>query len=70
VINGRLAFAAGGMVPAAAPAAGASAASQNVRIVNTIDPSLARDWLQSPAGERVILNVIGRNTVAVRNMLL
>lgn len=70
VIDGRLAFAAGGMVPAAAAAPAPAAVPQNVRIVNALDPDFARDWLQSPAGERVILNVIGRNAAAVRNLVL
>lgn len=70
VIDGRLAFAAGGMVPSAPASPSPAATPQHVRIVNAIDPSFARDWLQSPAGERVILNVIGRNATAVRNILL
>ncbi|GAB4480687.1 MAG: hypothetical protein OHK0044_28810 [Burkholderiaceae bacterium] len=65
-IAGRLAFAAGGMVPAAASA---PAVHQSVRIVNAIDPALAADWLGSAAGERVVLNLISRNAPAVRSIL-
>jgi tape measure domain-containing protein len=41
----------------------------NVRIVNSLDPELARDWSESSAGERVILNHIRRNPSAVRQYL-
>jgi hypothetical protein len=30
---------------------------------------MAADWMDSPAGERVLLNVIGRNASAVRTLL-
>ena len=46
----RLAFAEGGLVPPAS--ASSPGASQSVRIVNVIDPSLAADHLV-PAGEKV-----------------
>lgn len=67
VIDGRLAFAAGGLVPAssAAPAA----RGPDIKIVNAVDPALARQWIESPAGERVIVNVIGRNAAAIRTVL-
>ena len=62
----RLAFAAGGLVPAVQPAA---APSQAVRIVNVIDPSMAADYLNSPAGEKVVMNVLSRNAGAVKHIL-
>jgi tape measure domain-containing protein len=62
---GRLAFASGGMVPQVAQ----PSVSQSVRVVNVVDPSMAADWMDSPAGERVLLNVIGRNATAVRTLL-
>lgn len=61
-----LAFAAGGLVPDAAPQA---AASNAVRIVNVIDPAMAADYLNSSAGERTILNILQRNAGAVRQVL-
>lgn len=65
----RLAFAEGGLVPPAAPAAAGAGAGQAVRIVNVIDPSLAADYLTSPAGEKSILNILARNGSAVREIL-
>lgn len=64
--GGRLAFAAGGLVPEA-PAQ--SAANQNIRIVNVIDPAMAADYLSSSAGERTVMNLIQRNAASVRNIL-
>lgn len=61
-----LAFAAGGLVPDAAPQATASNA---VRIVNVIDPEMAADYLNSSAGEKTILNILQRNAGAVRQVL-
>jgi hypothetical protein len=43
--------------------------NQAVRIVNAIDPGVTHDHLQTPARERVILNIIGRNARAVRAAL-
>lgn len=65
----RLAFAEGGLVPPAAPATIGGGAGQAVRIVNVIDPSLAADYLTSPAGEKSILNILSRNGSAVREIL-
>jgi hypothetical protein len=65
----RLAFAEGGLVPPAAPATAGPGAGQAVRIVNVIDPSLAADYLTSPAGEKSILNILSRNGSAVREIL-
>jgi hypothetical protein len=66
--GGELAFAAGGLVPEVrvAPAA---PPSQAVRIVNAIDPGVTHDHLQTPAGERLIVNIIGRNAGAIRAAL-
>lgn len=64
--GGRLAFAAGGLVPEA-PAQPAS--NQNIRIVNVIDPAMAADYLNSSAGERTVMNLIQRNASSVRNIL-
>src|SRR5579885_2919296 len=65
----RLALAAGGLVPQVQVQPAAPQVSQAVRIVNAIDPGVTHDHLQTPAGERVILNIIGRNARAVRAAL-
>lgn len=39
------------------------------RIINTVDPNLVGDFLESAAGERVIMNVIGRNPGGVRQLI-
>lgn len=64
----RLAFAAGGLVPelTVSPAA---PQTPSIRIVNVPDPRLARDWVESPEGERVVLNLIQRNAGRVRQFL-
>jgi lambda family phage tail tape measure protein len=67
VLGGRLAFAAGGLVPAAAQAA-APTVNQAVRIVNVVDPAMAADYLNSPQGEKTVLNVLSRNAQAVRQI--
>jgi tape measure domain-containing protein len=67
VLGGRLAFAAGGLVPAAAQAA-APTVNQAVRIVNVVDPAMAADYLTSPQGEKTVLNVLSRNAQAVRQI--
>ena len=66
--GGGLAFAAGGLVPEVRPASPAPP-PQAVRIVNAIDPGVTHDHLQTPAGERVIVNIIGRNARAIRTAL-
>ena len=65
----RLALAAGGLVPQVQVQSAAPQVQQAVRIVNAIDPGVTHDHLQTPAGERVILNIIGRNARAVRAAL-
>lgn len=64
--GGRLAFAAGGLVP---ETKAQPAANQNIRIVNVIDPAMAADYLNSSAGERTVMNLIQRNAASVRNIL-
>lgn len=39
------------------------------RVINVIDPNLVQDYMTSAAGQRVILNVIERNSGAVRQKL-
>ncbi len=61
-----LAFASGGLVTTPAEPL---ASGQNIRIVNVIDPAMAADYLNSSAGERVVMNLIQRNATSVRNIL-
>jgi tape measure domain-containing protein len=42
---------------------------QGFRVVNVVDPRLAGDYLESADGERVIMNIIGRNPGQVRQLL-
>ncbi|MFN3297695.1 phage tail protein [Caldimonas sp.] len=65
----RLALAAGGLVPQVNVAPAQPQVNNAIRIVNAIDPGVTHDHLQTPAGERVILNIIGRNARAVRAAL-
>ncbi|HHA2917460.1 TPA: phage tail protein [Stenotrophomonas maltophilia] len=67
--GGELAFAAGGLVPEVKVPPAQPQMNQAVRIVNAIDPGMTHDHLQSPAGERVIVNIIGRNARAIRSAL-
>ncbi|MGQ5490139.1 hypothetical protein ACUH78_14935 [Thauera sp. ZXT1-4] len=71
--GGELAFAAGGLVPEVKVPPGGLAnkpqMNQAVRIVNAVDPGVTHDHLQSPAGEKVIVNIIGRNARAIRAAL-
>ncbi|MCM2480207.1 tape measure protein [Serpentinimonas maccroryi] len=65
----RLGYAEGGLVRPATPGAAAAQPLQALRIVNSVDPALTHDHLQTPAGERVIVNIIGRNARAIRAAL-
>ncbi|HGM7193511.1 TPA: hypothetical protein ACKQF2_006144 [Pseudomonas aeruginosa] len=67
--GGELAFAAGGLVPEVKVPPAQPQMNQAVRIVNAVDPGVTHDHLQSPAGERVIVNIIGRNARAIRAAL-
>jgi hypothetical protein len=67
--GGDLAFAAGGLVPEVRVPPAQPQVNQSVRIVNAIDPGVTHDHLQSPAGEKVIVNIIGRNSRAIRAAL-
>ncbi|MDR7095861.1 phage tail protein [Hydrogenophaga laconesensis] len=67
--GGELAFAAGGLVPEVKVPPAQPQMNQAVRIVNAVDPGVTHDHLQSPAGEKVIVNIIGRNARAIRSAL-
>ncbi len=68
----RLGFAEGGMVPFAPAQGGQQGAQQggpSVRIVNVVDPALAGEWVNSPSGEKAIINILQRNAGAVKQVL-
>jgi hypothetical protein len=67
--GGELAFAAGGLVPEVKVPPAQPRVNQAVRIVNAVDPGVTHDHLQTPAGEKVIVNIIGRNARAIRAAL-
>ena len=50
----------GGRLGVEAPGDG-QAAPPAIRIVNVLDPAIVGDYLATPAGERLIVNVIRRN---------
>lgn len=39
------------------------------RVINVLDPSLVQDYMDSPAGEETVLNIIGRNPGRVKQVL-
>lgn len=43
--------------------------NQTTRIVNVIDPAMAGEYMQSSAGERVLMNFISRNKSGIRSSL-
>ena len=46
-----------------------SGSPANIRIINSIDPELARDFLESSRGEQVLHNFISRNAGAIKQTL-
>lgn len=49
---------------------GGGASGGGTRIINVLDPNLVQDYMQTPSGERVLLNVIERNAGAIRQKLM
>lgn len=45
------------------------AGGSGTRIINVIDPSLVSDYMSSSAGEKTVLNILQRNSGAVRQVL-
>lgn len=39
------------------------------RVINVLDPSLVQDYMDSPAGEETVLNIIGRNPGRVKQII-
>lgn len=69
-------FASGGEIGAPAAAAagapggsGQQARTDQLRIVNILDPELVNEALASASGERTMLNVIQKNSTSIRRML-
>lgn len=50
-------------------AAGKGDGGGNTRIINTVDPAIAADWVNGPSGEKSILNHITRNAATLRHVL-
>lgn len=48
---------------------GAAANTGNTTVINVLDPSLVGDFLTSPSGERVLINVIERNANSISQLL-
>ena len=48
--------------------AGASA-EQSVKILNVMDPNLLQDYLSTPSGERVVVNMLQRNAGALKSIV-
>ena len=48
---------------------GVQSSQGDVKIINTMDPSMALDAMGTAEGERLIMNVIQRNPNAVRRLL-
>ena len=49
-------------------AAAQPAPSVNQRIINVLDPAMVGDYLATPEGEQVLVNVMRRNSDAVRQI--
>ncbi len=43
--------------------------TQNIRVVNVLDPTVVNDWAQSAQGERVVMNVIRKNATQLREVV-
>lgn len=48
---------------------GGSASGRGVRILNSVDPNLLRDFLTSSEGEEIITNVIGKNPGLIQRIV-
>ncbi len=40
----------------------------NLRIINLVDPAMLQDFLSTPDGERVLVNTLQRNAMAIKNI--
>ena len=52
--------------PAANPATEREAAQTNIRVVNVVDPAVVGDFMGTPEGEQIVMNVMRRNSDQVK----
>ena len=43
--------------------------NDSIKIINMVDPNMLQDFLSTPAGERVLVNTIQRNSGAIRSVM-
>lgn len=60
---------AGGGGAAAGGASGGAAPVSNIRVVNVLDPSMVGDYLATPEGEQVFMNVVRKNAQGVKQTI-
>lgn len=48
---------------------GRTGPGSGTRVINVLDPSLVQDYMDSPAGEETVLNIIGRNPGRVKQVI-
>ena len=54
---------------APAPGSTPQASGNGVRIINVMDPSLVSDYMNSPSGEKTMINFMSRNATQVKQIL-
>lgn len=69
VSNNVTYFSGGGLVNSDVSYKNENNNSQSIKIVNVVDPELAGDYLNSSSGEKSVLNIIYRNTGAIKQVL-
>lgn len=71
IINGSFIprIAIGGFASGGFPGGAIDGGRGGVRIVNSLDPNLVKDFMSSAAGEEIIVNVIGKNPNLVQRLV-
>lgn len=54
---------------APAPGSTPQADSNGIRVINVIDPSMVSDYMNSPSGEKTMINFISRNSNKVKQLI-
>lgn len=67
--GGEIGAATGNALASGAGGGGDRAKDERLRIINVVDPELVNEALASSSGERTMLNVIQKNSTAIRRML-